>query len=278
MRPPTALIAEDEALLAAALQAELAQAWPELRVLATVGDGASAVREALRLRPDVLLLDIRMPGLSGLDAAAELADAWNESVSPFPALAFVTAYDQYAVQAFETQAVDYVLKPVQPARLRKTVHKLRRVLDQRVQAASRAEADPPGSSSTVTEQLRQLLLALQPAGAARRLHQLPVSPAGSNGGFVRMVPVAEVLFLQAADKYVRVVTPGREYLLRTPLKDLLPQLDPEEFWQIHRSTVVRTEAIASVRRDAAGRLRLNLHGHAEQLAVSRQHAWRFRAL
>ena len=124
---PTALIAEDEPLLAAALQAELARAWPELRVLATVGDGISAVKQALALMPDVLFFDIRMPGLSGLEAAAELADQWpttGPGACPFPALVFVTAYDQYAVQAFEAQAVDYLLKPVQAARLQKTVEKL----------------------------------------------------------------------------------------------------------------------------------------------------------
>ncbi|MGH8831854.1 MAG: LytR/AlgR family response regulator transcription factor, partial [Polaromonas sp.] len=115
----TALIAEDEPLLAQALQAELARAWPSLQVLASVGDGASAVAQALQLQPDVLFFDIQMPGLSGLEAAAELADAWpapEPAAKPFPALVFVTAYDQYAVQAFEAQAVDYLLKPVQAAR------------------------------------------------------------------------------------------------------------------------------------------------------------------
>ena len=117
--PPTALIAEDEPLLAAALKAELLAAWPELNIVATVGDGASAVREALALQPDVLFFDIRMPGMSGLDAAVALADAWPIQACPFPALVFITAYDQYAVQAFEAQAMDYVLKPVQAARLQK---------------------------------------------------------------------------------------------------------------------------------------------------------------
>ena len=122
-----ALIAEDEPLLAAALQQALAQAWPQLQIVATVGDGPSAVRAALALRPEVLFFDIRMPGQSGLDAAAELADAWptqGPDSTPFPALVFVTAYDQYAVQAFEAQAVDYLIKPVQSARLQKTVQKL----------------------------------------------------------------------------------------------------------------------------------------------------------
>src|SRR6185369_7507341 len=129
------LIAEDEPLLARELQAELARAWPELHISAVVGDGASAVGQALALRPDVLFFDIRMPGQSGLEAAAELADEWPQDV-PFPALVFVTAYDQYAVQAFEAQAVDYLLKPVQFARLQKTVAKLRQMLARRAQGAT----------------------------------------------------------------------------------------------------------------------------------------------
>ena len=130
---PRALIAEDEPLLAAALQQELARAWPQLQVAATVGDGLSAVRQALALQPEVLFFDIRMPGQSGLDAAVELADAWPAD-KPFPALVFVTAYDQYAVQAFEAQAVDYLLKPVQAARLQKTVQKLQQALAAKARA------------------------------------------------------------------------------------------------------------------------------------------------
>ena len=278
---PTALIAEDEPLLAAALQHELAKAWPELRVVATVGDGASAVREALRLAPDVLLLDIRMPGMSGLDAAAELADAWDLAAKPFPALAFVTAYDQYAVQAFDAQALDYVLKPVQPARLQKSVQKLRRALDQQAQTAINSEANKSSPLQATAEQLRQLLAALEPAAptaALPVLRQLPVSPAGAAGNTIRMVPVSEVLFLQAADKYVRVVTASGEHLLRTPLKDLLPQLDADAFWQIHRATVVRADAIDTVQRDEAGKLQLHLRGCAEPLAVSRLYAHRFKAM
>ncbi|MEZ5631780.1 MAG: LytTR family DNA-binding domain-containing protein [Burkholderiaceae bacterium] len=285
---PTALIAEDEPLLAAALKAELARAWPELQIAATVGDGASAVRQALALQPDVLFFDIRMPGLSGLDAAAELADAWDSAARPFPALVFVTAYDQYAVQAFEAQAVDYLLKPVQPARLQKSVEKLRVALAQRAQAAIDKEASGAAGIDGMEQtaaQLRQLMAALQQAapgaagGAATPpLRQLQVSPAGSSGSVIRMLPLAEVLFLQAADKYVRVVTASGEHLLRTPLKDLLPQLDPAEFWQIHRSTVVRADAIEQVERDEAGKLHLSLRGSAERLAVSRLYAHLFKAM
>ncbi|WP_448251801.1 LytTR family transcriptional regulator DNA-binding domain-containing protein [Ottowia oryzae] len=300
----TALIAEDEPLLAAALRAELAQAWPELRVLTTVGDGLNAVREALALRPDVLFFDIRMPGQSGLDAAAELADAWDMAAQPFPALVFVTAYDQYAVQAFEAQAMDYVLKPVQPARLAKTVQKLRSALVQPAPAAmqSAAKVSPhspaiapvsgPASSpidaatAATLEQLRQLLAALPGGGAGpdastpapEPLRQLPVSQPGSNGNVVQMVPVQDVLLLQAADKYVRVVTAQGEHLVRTALKELLPQLDAAQFWQIHRSAAVRADAIDTVRRDDAGRLHLTLRGTPETLAVSRLYAGRFKGL
>lgn len=276
MTHPTALIAEDEPLLAQALQAELARAWPELRVLATVGDGASATRQALALRPDVLFFDIRMPGQSGLQAAAELMDAWDEDAAPFPALVFVTAYDHYAVQAFEAQAVDYLLKPVQPARLEQTVQRLHAVLAQRKRAGHGAH---DALAEAAASQLRHLLAALEPAAPrATPLRQLPVSPPGTDGGTIRMVPVRDVLFLQAADKYVRVVTATGEHLLRAPLKELLTQLDPDAFWQIHRATVVRADAIESVQRDEAGKLHLRLRGSDEALVVSRLHAHRFKAL
>ena len=285
---PTALIAEDEPLLAAALKAELARAWPELQIAATVGDGASAVRQALALQPDVLFFDIRMPGLSGLDAAAELADAWDSAARPFPALVFVTAYDQYAVQAFEAQAVDYLLKPVQPARLQKSVEKLRAALAQRAQAATDKEASGTTGIDGIEQtaaQLRQLMAALQQTAPGATggagtppLRQLQVSPAGSSGSVIRMLPLAEVLFLQAADKYVRVVTAAGEHLLRTPLRELLPQLDAAEFWQIHRSTVVRADAIEQIERDEAGKLHLSLRGSAERLAVSRLYAHLFKAM
>ena len=268
---PRALIAEDEPLLAAALQQALAQAWPALQVLATVGDGLSAVRQALALRPEVLFFDIRMPGQSGLDAAAELADAWPAD-TPFPALVFVTAYDQYAVQAFEAQAVDYLLKPVQAARLQKTVQKLQLALTPQAPAAINLE-------STLA-QLRNLLATpgvAAPAPAAAHTAPLTVIQA-SSGNQIHLVPVAEVLYFEAADKYVRVLTAGREYLIRTPLKELAAQLDASEFWQVHRGTLVRASAIASVTRDEAGRLHLALRGRPETLAVSRLYAHLFKAM
>lgn len=272
-QPATALIAEDEPLLAEALQAELAQAWPALRVLATVGDGTSAVAHALALQPEVLFFDIRMPGLGGLEAAAELADAWPADKA-FPALVFVTAYDQYAVQAFEAQAVDYLLKPVQPARLQKTVSKVQLALAGRAQAAINSGADISPGLDQALGQLRQLLAAGQAPAAAAPIKVIQASVGSS----IRMVPVAEVLYFEAADKYIRVLTASHEYLIRTPLKELLPQLDAQVFWQIHRGTVVQAEAIDSVHRDESGKLSLSLRGRPEKLAVSRLYAQQFRAM
>jgi DNA-binding LytR/AlgR family response regulator len=270
---PTALIAEDEPLLAAALQAELKKAWPALEVVAVVGNGQAAVAQALALQPRVMFLDIRMPGQTGLEAAAELADAWPSDESPFPALVFVTAYDEYAVMAFEAQAMDYVLKPVQKVRLARTVERLKAALKkQDAQAEQPAE---PAMDATLA-QLRALLAA--PASGALAPERLKVIQA-SVGGSIHLVPVDDVVVFEAADKYVRVLTASAEFLIRTPLKELLAQLDPSVFWQVHRGTVVRATAIASVQRDEAGRTSLRLRERAgERLAVSRVFAQRFRAM
>jgi DNA-binding LytR/AlgR family response regulator len=264
---PRALIAEDEPLLAEDLRQALARAWPELQIAAMVGDGLSAARQALALQPDVLFFDIRMPGQSGLEAAAELADAWPEQ-QPFPILVFVTAYDQYAVQAFEAQAVDYLLKPVQPERLARSVQRLRELLAQRTAA-------PAGAAlAQALEQLRHLAGATAPAGTEPPLQMIQAGV----GTQIQMVPVQDIVYFEAADKYVRVLTAAREYLVRTPLKELLPRLDPEVFWQVHRGTVVRSSAIASAQRDEAGRLWLQLRERPERLAVSRLYAQRFKAM
>lgn len=263
---PRALIAEDEPLLALALHNELVQLWPELRIVASVSDGLQAVQSALALQPDFLFFDIRMPGLDGLQAAAELADAWPE-VQTFPMLVFVTAHDEYALQAFEAQAVDYVLKPVRTDRLAQTVARLQQHWQQRL-------AQPAVAWDLVLQQLRGLLQApAPPAHAPLTLLQ------ASHGTQLRMVPVDDVLWLEAADKYVRVFThDGGEALLRTPLKELLQRLDPAVFWQIHRSTVVRASAIDAVTRDDLGKLSLRLKGQAVSLGVSRLFAHQFRAM
>ena len=266
MTAPRALIAEDEPLLAAALEQELARAWPELAIAARVGDGLSAVRQALALLPDILLLDIRMPGCSGLEAALELADAWPQG-QPLPALVFVTAYDQYAVQAFEAQAVDYLLKPVQPERLRKTVDRLRQALAQR------------GTAWAQEQTLAQLRQLAQAPGLDRPPTAAPLTLLqASRGNQIHMVALAEVLYFEAADKYLRVLTARQEYLIRTPLRELVAQLDPAVFWQVHRGTLVRATAIASAERDEAGRLYLHLRDRPERLAVSRLYAPLFKAM
>lgn len=276
----SALIAEDEPLLARALAAELALAWPELRIVAMVGDGRAAVDAALRWLPRVLFLDIRMPGLDGLGAAAELAERWPTDQAPLPQLVFVTAHDEYAARAFETEAIDYVLKPVQPERLRRTVERLRRALAAPVPPLSAGPAALDEALERTLARWRELLDAARAAPAPRRapapLRLLAVGDAG--GGSVRMVPADEVLCFEAADKYLRVLTASHEHLIRTPLKQLLPQLDAEVFWQVHRAVVVRGTAVESVHRDEAGRMHLRLRGRTERLPVSRLHAHLFRAL
>jgi len=275
----TALIAEDEPLLAAHLQAELAHAWPELRVLANVGHGGAAVEQALALHPQVLFLDIRMPGSTGLEAAEALAEDWPEGAGapPFPLIVFVTAYDQYALAAFERAAVDYVLKPVQPERLRLTCERLQAALRQRAPAGAGAPAMDPALASAV-DQLRALLA---PGGAAAApappVAPLRVIQAGV-GAAIHLVPVDEVLYFEAADKYVRVVTASREHLIRTSLRELLPQLDAQRFWQVHRGTVVRCDAIATATREESGKVTLTLHGHGDRLTASRLYAHLFKAM
>ena len=272
----TALIAEDEPLLAANLQAELARAWPELRIVANVGHGAAAVEQALALRPDLVFLDIRMPGMTGLEAAQALAEDWPvEAGTPLPLIVFVTAYDQYALQAFEHAAVDYVLKPVQPERLAQTCA--------RAQVALKARREPavagaPAAIEATLSQLRSLLGAPGGLTASSAAPPLLTVIQASVGAAIHMVPVAEVLYFEAADKYVRVITAEREYLIRTSLRELLPQLDAQRFWQVHRGTVVRSDAIATALRDESGKVHLTLRGSKDKLVASRLYAHLFKAM
>jgi DNA-binding LytR/AlgR family response regulator len=277
---PRALIAEDEPLLAATLQAELATLWPELALVALVADGQSAVDGTLALRPDVCFLDIRMPELSGLEAAQALAEDWPDDGTPFPLIVFVTAYDQYALQAFERAAFDYVLKPVEAARLAQTCARLRNALAARAAASVAASGEPAtrtGSSglAAAVEQLRTLLATSGVAPAP--VEPLRVIQAGI-GNAIHMVPVDEVVYFEAADKYVRVMTATREYLIRVALRELLPRLDPGRFWQIHRGTVVRADAVVAAEREESGRVTLRLRGRPEKLVVSRLHAALFKAM
>jgi DNA-binding LytR/AlgR family response regulator len=271
----TALIAEDEELLAADLQAALARLWPQLQVVARVPHGAAAVEQALALRPDLLFLDIRMPGMTGLEAAQAIAEDWPADAGALPLTVFVTAYDQYALQAFEQAAVDYVLKPVQPERLAQTCARLRSALAQRAAGAATLAT----SVEAALAQLRGLLAApgLDAAGSAPAPARLGVIQAGV-GAAIHMVPVDQVLYFEAADKYLRVVTTEREHLIRTSLRELLPQLDPQRFWQVHRGTVVRADAIETAQRDEAGKVTLSLRGSPDRITVSRLYAHLFRSM
>ena len=260
-----ALIAEDEPLLAAALQADLAAVWPGLQIDAVVGDGEAAVARTLTLKPQVCFLDIRMPGQSGLEAAQALAEDWPEGEA-FPLIVFVTAYDQYALEAFEAQAVDYLLKPVDRPRLAACAARLRARLADR---ASKADA-----LQQTVEQLRALIGGAAPASAGPRLAVIQAQV----GAVVHLVPVGDVVYFEAADKYVRVVTADKEHLIRTSLKDLLPQLDPQQFWQVHRGTVVQARCIATARRDESGKVFLSLRGRPETLTASRLYAHLFKGM
>lgn len=283
MNPLTALIAEDEPLLSQSLVRELTLAWPALQLLPPAANGIEAVALALQTLPDVLFFDIRMPGLSGLDAVAELADAWPAH-KPLPQIVFVTAFDHYATQAFDAQALDYIVKPVQPQRLAKTVARLQ---------ARLALAQAP-SQSTLPEAAK---LAQNEASQAAQLHQLGLllqqiglqtgQPTGTNasplvmlqatrGNRIDMVPLVDVLVVEAADKYLRVLTATQEHWVRLSLRELLGRLRPDEFWQIHRSVVVRAQAIESATRDESGKLSLRLRQRSEVWQVSRLFAHHFR--
>lgn len=247
-----ALIADDEPLLAQSLKRALGEAWPELEIAAVVPNGLEAVAAAERLRPDIAFLDIRMPGLDGLEAAGEIADRLGEAA---PAIVFVTAYDEYATRAFELNAVDYVLKPVAQDRLAKTVERLK---------------TRPRSFDELARQLRAL------GALAPKKPVLKQVMAGA-GNAVKLIPLGEVWYFQAADKYTTVVTADGEELIRTSLKELAPQL-PERFQQVHRGTIVNLDEVAAAVRDEAGRVALRLRRRKEMLPVSRVYAELFRAM
>ncbi len=248
-----AILADDEPLLSLNLKSALAETWPELEIVAVLPNGLEAVVAAERLKPELAFLDIQMPGMTGLEAAAEIADRMGDAA---PSIVFVTAYDQYATKAFELAAADYVLKPVSVERLAKTVARLQA---------------PAGAAPDLAAQLRQLL-AVPPA--AETLREIR---AGA-GNSVKMIPLEEVCYFQASDKYTSVVTPEGESLIRTPLKELLAQLPPNRFQQIHRGTIVNLAEVAAAMRDDAGRLTLRLRRRKETLPVSRVFAELFRAM
>lgn len=242
----TAILAEDETLLRDALRESLAQAWPELSIVAECEDGAGALEAIAEQRPDVAFLDIRMPGLNGLEVAAAAAEA-----SPGTRVVFTTAYDQYAIDAFERGAVDYLLKPISPERLATTV--------QRLKAHGAASAS---DAETLASLLREL--AVDRGQAAPPLTWI----TASHGRETRLVMVDDVAYFRADSKYTLAMTAEGELLLRTPIRELAGRLDPNLFKQIHRSTIVNLKAVASIVRDDTGKGTLRLRQRPETLVVS----------
>lgn len=262
------LIVEDEPVLARRLQQQLKSGWPGVELLPVADNGAAAIALALEHLPRVIFLDIHLPACSGLDAAEAIVEDWPEG-HPLPQLVFVTAYAQYALQAFEHAAIDYLVKPVSAERLARTVQRLQQRLAGPGQPPTPPEGDVMGGA------IQQLASALQPpVPAAARLSVI----AAAVGAVTHLIPVEDVLYFEVADKYLRVITRQREALIRMTLRELLPRLDPDRFWQIHRSLVVQLRCVSHVERSDEGRLLLGLHEHPARLAVSRLFAHRFKAM
>jgi DNA-binding LytR/AlgR family response regulator len=247
---PTAVVAEDEPVLRAQLKELLGAAWPELEVVAAAEDGVQAMRALERHHPDVLFLDIQMPGLTGLEVARQANGRCH--------VVFVTAYDQYAVAAFEEGAVDYLMKPLDAARLAIACDRVKK----RLTAA-------PARLEGLLEMLAKRVAQAQPY--MRWIN-------ASQGDEVRLITVNEICYFQSDTKYTRAVTANNECLIRKSLKELLDELDPALFWQIHRSTIVNVNAIAAVSRDLAGRLAIKLKSRQETLPVSQPFAHLFKQM
>jgi DNA-binding LytR/AlgR family response regulator len=249
MRKTTAIIAEDEEVLRDELREMLAAQWPELEVVAEVGDGAAASRAVDELAPSIVFLDIEMPGASGLEVARRVSGKCH--------VVFVTAYDKYAVAAFEQGAVDYVMKPFSAARLDATIARLKARL-----------AEPPADLTGLLQSLATL---------TQRKDYLRWITA-SQGDSLRLITVDEICYFRADHKYTLVVTPDSEALIRRPLKALADEVDPQAFWQIHRSALVSVKQIAGVSRDMRGHLTVKLRQRPETLPVGESYAHLFKQM
>jgi len=280
--PPTrAVLADDERLMREQLRLRLSQAWPTLEIVAEARNGLEAVELVAQHRPDVVFLDIRMPGLTGVEAAREILQMETAEDEWLPEMVFITAYDEYAVQAFEHGAVDYVLKPASLERLAKTVDRLGQRLKQRHQypdIGSDGETASPASMQPLLQALSaQLRGPLRPGTRLAEPQHLEVLQA-SSGSTVHLIPVRDVLFFISDEKYTRVQTATTEALIRKPIKELVNELDPRQFWQIHRSSIVNVQAVAQVIRDERGRQIVKLRDHPQSLEVSRSFAGVFKGM
>ena len=251
---PTAIIADDERLMRDQLRLRLQQVWPELEILDEAKNGEEAILLVESLKPDLAFLDIRMPAKTGLEAAREIGTKAH--------IVFITAYDQYAVEAFDQGAVDYVLKPADTERLSKTVERLKARLN--------TAAEPNDMSNMLAQLAKQL-------GIAPKPNYLQWIQA-SIGQELRLIPVEDILFFQSDEKYTRVRTASYEALIRKPVRDLADELDPHLFWQIHRSTLVNSKAISGVVRDMRGRHLVQIKGLIEKLEVSRSFVHLFKQM
>ena len=251
-----ALIADDERLMREQLRSRLQELWPELEIVGEAKNGAEAVEMVSTQRPQVVFLDIRMPAKTGIEAAREIAALPGR----VPEIVFVTAYDEYAIDAFKQGVIDYVLKPAERERLAVTVERLKQRL-----------AAPSDSADALQQALARLAEKLEPQARLRWIQ-------ASIGAEIRMIPVDEVLFFVSDEKYTRVQTASQEALIRKPIKELMAELDPAQFWQIHRSTLINTKAIAGVMRDERGRQLVAIKGRPEKLEVSRSYAHLFKGM
>ncbi|MFY7867443.1 LytR/AlgR family response regulator transcription factor [Roseateles sp.] len=260
-----AIIADDEIHLAEHLKSELNQLWPELEVLALARTGREAARLIETLQPDLAFLDIQMPGLTGLEVA--------QGIEGKTRVVFVTAYDEYAVEAFEHAALDYLLKPLKSERLARTLERVRVGLAQEAAAVTEPQLD-----ARLAGALRQLLASGErPAAGSAPAARLRYVRSGQ-GELMHQIPVEEVLYFHADDKYTVVQTSEAEHLIRTPITELSEQLDPEQFWQIHRSTIINLRHLAGTRRDEVSRLFVRIKGQARELPVSRAYVHLFKAM
>ncbi len=278
---PRAVLADDERLMREQLRARLAEVWPELQIVAEAKNGLEAVQMVAEHRPDIVFLDIRMPGLTGVDAARQIAQlppremaaggsAQDEDDLP-PEIVFITAYDQYAVEAFEQGVADYVLKPAERERLAVTVQRIQQRLAVR---AGRVDAADVPAGPNMQQLLHQLQARLNPGSTPQYLQWIQATV----GQAIQMVAVDEVLFFISDEKYTRVQTAQVEALIRKPIKELVDEIDPRVFWQIHRSTLVNVKAISGVARDFRGRQIVTVKGHPEKLEVSRSYTGLFKGM
>ena len=268
---PRAVIADDEPLMREQLRARITEAWPELEIVGEARNGMEAVEKTSALSPDLVFLDIRMPGMTGIEAARKIAELEPADGAAPPEIVFVTAYDEYAIQAFEQGVVDYLLKPVDRERLALTVERIRRRLAARGTSLGAASAIAPEGLHALLERLQARLDGEEPAGYLKWIQ-------AQVGQQIQMIPVEDVLFFVSDEKYTRVQTTQLEALIRKPIKELIGELDPKQFWQIHRSTLVNARAIAGVSRDFRGRQLVTVKGRPEKLEVSRTYSQLFKGM